>query len=207
LLDEQVGEIVEALKKSGVYNNTIIVFTSDNGPHIEGGANPDYFNSNAAFRGYKRDLYEGGIRVPLIVHWAGKVKPGKTNHLSAFWDFVPTFSEIIGAETGRKGDGISFYPTLQGEADQQKHQYLYWEFHEQGGKQAIRKGNWKALRLDVNDLEKTHMELFNLENDISETKDLSMIYPDTLRELEHLMNTARETSPTFLFGKERVDIK
>ncbi|MBA4053789.1 MAG: arylsulfatase [Marivirga sp.] len=202
LLDDQIGEIVHALKKSGLFDNTIIIFTSDNGPHIEGGANPDYFNSNGALRGYKRDLYEGGIRVPLIIHWPAKVKPGKTNHVSAFWDFVPTFSEIIGAEIGEV-DGISFYPTLLGKTDQQEHQYLYWEFHEQGGKQALRKGNWKVLRLDVNDPEKTHMELFNIGDDISEMKDLSAIYPDTLRELEKLMTGAHKKNPVFQFGTEK----
>jgi len=206
LLDEQVGEIVQALIEAGVYDNTIIIFTSDNGPHVEGGADPDYFDSNGAFRGHKRDLYEGGIRVPMIVHWSARVKPGKTNHLSAFWDFVPTFSEIIGDETSRKVDGISFYPMLKGETDQRKHQYLYWEFHEQGGKQAIRKGNWKALRLDVNDPEKTRMELFNIDDDMSETKDLSGTYPDTLRAMEHLMNNARQTNPVFRFGLETREI-
>lgn len=205
LLDDQVGEIVDALKKSGLYDNTIIVFTSDNGPHTEGGSNPNYFNSNATLRGYKRDLYEGGIRVPLIFHWPSKVKPGKTNHVSAFWDFLPTFSEIIGDRITQRIDGVSFCPTLMGEPSQENHDYLYWEFHEQGGKQAVRKGAWKALRLEVNDPEKTHMELYNLEDDVSEAKDLSRIYPDTLRKLEHLMIKAHHPNPTFPFAMERAN--
>jgi arylsulfatase A len=204
LLDDQVGEIVQKLKTLNLYNNTIIVFTSDNGPHLEGGAEPDYFNSNGPLRGYKRDLYEGGIRVPMIIHWPAKVRPGESNHVSAFWDFLPTFSEIIGTDPSAKTDGISLCPILYGQPNkQEKHQYLYWEFHEQGGKQAIRKGKWKALKLEVDYPEKTYLELFNVEEDIAEANDLSGIYPDTVKALEGLMHQARTASPVFKFATEK----
>ena len=203
ILDEQVGEIVQKLKALDLYDNTIIIFTSDNGPHQEAGADPDYFNSNGELRGSKRDLYEGGIRVPLIVHWPAKVRPGKTSHISAFWDFMPSFSELIGV-TPPPTDGISLCPTLFGQPDlQENHDYLYWEFHEQGGKQALRKRKWKAVRLNVNDPGKSISELYDLEDDYVEAHDLSGVYPDTLRELEVLMYNVRRTNPVFRFDSEK----
>ena len=204
LLDDQVGEIIAKLKSLGIYENTIIVFTSDNGPHQEGGADPDYFDSNGPLRGYKRDVYEGGIRTPLIVHWSGKITAGKTDHISAFWDFVPTFSELIGASIPNKIDGISMYATLFGRPDQQKtHDYLYWEFHEQGGKQAIRKGNWKAVKLNVNDTTKSHIELYDLTNDKGETSNIALAHQDLVKEFETLFKKSRGTNPVFKFDWEK----
>lgn len=200
LLDDQVGDIISKLKAAGIYENTMIVFTSDNGPHQEGGADPDYFNSNGPLRGYKRDVYDGGIRVPLIVHWQGKITPGKTNHVSAFWDFVPTFSELIETETPPDIDGISMTPTLFNKTGQQRqHEYLYWEFHEQGGRQAVRKGNWKLVKLAVNDSTKAHLELYDLEKDEGETTNLVDEQPEQVRELESLLMEARTTNPVFKF--------
>ena len=202
VLDDQVGELVKKLKDLNIYDNTIIVFTSDNGPHREGGADPDFFDSNGALKGYKRDLYEGGIRVPLIVHWSTKVKPGKTDHVSAFWDFVPTFSQLINASPAPT-DGISFAPTLLGLAvQQQQHPYLYWEFHEQGGKQAVRKGRWKAVLLNV-EQEIPILELYDLENDPEEQYNLAASYPDSLLEVRSLMNKAHSASTAFRFGHEK----
>lgn len=202
VLDEQVGEIIRKLKEHGLYDNTIIVLTSDNGPHREGGADPDFFDSNGDLKGYKRDLYEGGIRVPLIVHWPAKAKPGRTDHVSAFWDFIPTFSELIDAPSA-PSDGISFAPTLLGmPAQQQVHSYLYWEFHEMGGKQAIRKGRWKAIVLNVDSAMATS-ELYNLEDDPSEQHDLSSTYPDSLRELKSLMDKAHLPNAVFPFSSEK----
>lgn len=204
VLDDQVGEIVQKLKALGLYENTVIIFTSDNGPHREGGADPDYFNSNGKLRGYKRDLYEGGIRVPLIVHWPAKIRSGKTNIPSAFWDFLPTISELIGADVPKNIDGISLCPTLFGKPDEQpKHPYLYWEFHELGGRQAIRKGKWKAIRLAVNMPDKNTVELYNMEDDIAEEHDLANVYPDTLRTLGTLMDNARSTNAVFKFKGEK----
>lgn len=150
-LDMQVGEIVTKLKDLNLYDNTLIIFTSDNGPHREGGADPDFFNSNGDLRGYKRDLYEGGIRVPMIATWDNMInKDSRTDHISAFWDFLPTISELVGVESPRNIDGISFLPTLSGNpSNQEKHEYLYWEFHELGGRQAVRKDNWKLVRYNV----------------------------------------------------------
>src|SRR5690606_33308196 len=135
LLDRQVGEIVQKLEELGLAENTLIIFTSDNGPHLEGGADPDYFNSNGPFRGYKRDLYEGGIHVPMLAYWPGTVAAGRSGHISAFWDFLPTFAELVGEEIDGPVDGLSLLPTLTGKEGQEEHAYLYWEFVELGGKQ------------------------------------------------------------------------
>lgn len=187
LLDQQVGEILDKIKKLGIENNTIIVFTSDNGPHQEGGADPEFFSSNAGLRGFKRDLYEGGIKVPMIVKWANTIEPGsKSEHISAFWDVMPTFADIAGTSTPLNIDGVSFLPELLGEK-QKTHEHLYWEFHRQGGKQAIRKGKWKLVKLNVFDVEKTALELYNLETDPSEKQDVSQKYPEIVAELENII--------------------
>ena len=128
LLDQQVGEVVAKLKELGLEKNTIIIFTSDNGPHLEGGADPDYFDSNGPLKGYKRDLYEGGIRVPMIACWPDKIAAGsKSDHVSAFWDVMPTVAELAGVKSPQKIDGISFLPTLLGKSGQKVHKSMYWE--------------------------------------------------------------------------------
>lgn len=202
ILDDQVGEIITQLKKLKIYENTIIVFTSDNGPHLEGGADPDYFNSNGIYKGYKRDLYEGGIRVPMIVVWDGKIAPGtQTSHPSAFWDVFPTFAEITGADVPENTDGISFLPTLTGNENQQKkHNYLYWEFHEKGGRKALRKGEWKLINYNVFNQEKTTVELYNIAADPKEEKNVADQYPEIVQELNRLMNSARTESSVFTFN-------
>ena len=200
-LDMQVGEIIAKLKDLGVYDNTLIIFTSDNGPHMEGGADPDYFNSNGPFKGYKRDLYEGGIRVPMIAVWANKIKAGsKSDHISAFWDVFPTVGELTSARVPENTDGISFLPTLLGE-QQKVHDYLYWEFHEMGGRKAIRKGNWKLVHYKVNKPEETTTELYNLETDPGEENNVATDHPDVVQELEALMENARTPSEIFPFQK------
>ncbi|MCE4566702.1 arylsulfatase [Maribellus sp. CM-23] len=200
-LDMQVGEIVAKLKDLGVYDNTLIIFTSDNGPHKEGGADPDYFDSNGPFKGYKRDLYEGGIRVPMIAVWGKKSKAGsKSDHISAFWDVFPTVGELTGAQVPENTDGISFLPTLLGE-QQKEHDYLYWEFHEMGGRKAIRKGNWKLVHYKVNKPEETTTELYSLEADPGEENNVATDHPDVVQELEALMENARTPSETFPFQK------
>lgn len=201
VLDDQVGEIVAKLKELGIYKNTLIVFVSDNGPHLEGGANPDYFNSNGPFRGYKRDLYEGGIRVPMIAVWQGKISAGtESGHPSAFWDIYPTFAEITGAKTPDNIDGISLLPTLLGKADEQeKHEYLYWEFHERGGRKALRKGDWKLVNYKVFDPEKTTVELYNIASDPGEQNNVAAAHPEIVKELSALMKAARTESEVFTF--------
>lgn len=198
VLDKQVGEICATLDSLGIAENTIVVFTSDNGPHLEGGADPDFFNSNGDFRGYKRDLYEGGIRVPMIVRWDGVVEENtKSDHISAFWDFLPTMADIIGAEHPKDIDGISFLPELTKSGVQEKHDYLYWEFHEENGRQAIRQGDWKAVKYDVHNDGK--IELYNLKDDVSEEVDVAGAYPDKVAEMDSLMKSSRVDSELFKF--------
>ena len=133
-LDKDVGIILDKLKELGIDENTLVIFTSDNGGDSPGSF---YTESNQPFRGHKRDLYEGGIRVPFIARWPGKIEPGsQTDHVSAFWDFMPTVCELAGIETPDITDGISYLPAMLGQP-QQKHDHLYFEFHEQGGKQAV----------------------------------------------------------------------
>ena len=202
LLDQQVGEIVDLVDSLGIADNTIIIFTSDNGPHQEGGADPEYFNSNGGLRGFKRDLFEGGIRVPMIAKWPGKIQEGsRTEHISAFWDVFPTFLELVDLEPSTNMDGISFLPTLLGKAGQQEHDYLYWEFHEKGGRQALRKGDWKAVRYNVLENPDAPTLLFNLSQDPGERSDVAKEHPQVAQELEKLMTTSRTPSTVFTFDQ------
>ncbi|MEM6766283.1 MAG: arylsulfatase [Bacteroidota bacterium] len=188
LVDTHVGQIVQVLDSLGIRENTLIMFTSDNGPHVEGGADPEFFGSSGPYRGVKRDLYEGGIRVPFIVNWPGRVAAGSTSeHVSAFWDIFPTMAELIGGAPPTEADGISLYPTLLGASDQQEHPFLYWEFHEQGGKQAVRQGKWKGVRLNVAREGEPLVELYDLENDPAETQNLASEFPEKMAELTQLM--------------------
>lgn len=203
MLDKQVGEIRKKLDELGIANNTIIIFTSDNGPHREGGADPKFFNSNAGFKGFKRDLYEGGIRVPMIATWPTKIKANSTSdHISAFWDFLPTVCEIAKIDTPQQIDGISFYPELMGAA-QQKHEYLYWEFHEKGGKQAVRYGDWKGVRLNMSNNKNAPIELYNLSTDVGEENNIADQHPDIVKKIADFMNNAHSYSKTFSFEYER----
>ncbi len=199
-LDTQVGDIVNKLEELGLADNTIIVFTSDNGPHREGGADPDYFDSNGIYQGYKRDLYEGGIHVPMIAKWPQNIKAGSsTDHISAFWDVMPTLAEIVNKDLDESIDGISFLPTLLGEDNQKKHEYLYWEFHEKGGRIAIRKGKWKGVKYDVLKKPNQMIELYDLEKDPSEENNLASQYPEIVEEITLLMQKARTPSEIFQF--------
>ena len=191
-LDRDLGRIMETLKKSGIDKKTLILFTSDNGPHREGGANPEFFDSNGLLRGNKRDLYEGGIRVPLIARWPGRIKPGtESRHVSAFWDFLPTFAELAGGEHLPSVDGISMLLTLMGKPTKQKqHEFLYWEFHERGSKQAVRMGDWKAVRFGVSG----KLELYNLKEDIGEKHDIAEDHPQIVAKIEDYLKTARSES-------------
>lgn len=204
ILDRQVGEIVRKVEELGIADNTLIVFTSDNGPHQEGGADPDYFDSNGPLRGYKRDLYEGGIRVPMIAVWPGRIPAGTaSDQVSAFWDWYPTFSEITGAPAPRRGDGVSLLPTLLNRGEQLPHDYLYWEFHERGGRQAVRRGDWKAVRYAVETVGLDGpVELYNLAKDPGETQDVAAEYPAIVREMKDLLRAARTPSEIFTFASE-----
>ena len=190
-LDRGVGRIVQKLKDLGLEDNTIVFFSSDNGPHREGGADPEFFDSHGPLRGIKRDLYEGGIRVPLIARWPGRVKAGvATDHVSAFWDFMPTLAGLAGAEFPAGTDGISMLPTLLGKPDgQKKHELLYWEFHEDGSIQAVRMGRWKAVRPVGKPL-----ELYDLQADLGETNDVADSHPDVVAKIEKYLTMARTES-------------
>ena len=190
-LDRDVGRLISKLHHLNLHQKTLVIFTSDNGPHKEGGADPCYFNSNGPLRGIKRDLYEGGIRVPLIAWWPGSIKPGsKSGHISAFWDFLPTACDLAGAEVPANIDGISYAPTLTGGA-QKHHKYLYWEFHERNAtSQAIRMGYWKAVRSGPS----SPIELFNIDKDINERDNLAGKNPDIVKEISALFDEARTES-------------
>ncbi|MBK1875842.1 arylsulfatase [Pelagicoccus mobilis] len=205
-LDEQVGAIVERLKELGEYENTLIVFSSDNGPTYNGGSDSAFFDSGAPFnseRGWgKGYLHEGGIRVPMIAHWPGRIAAGTTSdHVSAFWDVLPTLCELADAEAPADTDGVSFLPELLGTGKQAEHQHLYWEFPSYGGQQAVRMGKWKAIRRDIF---KGNMalELYDLEADPKELNDLASTYPGIVRKMETIM--ASEHQPAAL---ERFKIK
>ena len=179
------------------------MFSSDNGPHLEGGADPDFFDSNGGYRGYKRDLYDGGIRVPTIARWPGTVQAGAvSDHLSAFWDVLPTFVELAGGPEPSDIDGISFLPELLGER-QQDHDYLYWEFHEQGGKQAVRLGNWKGVRVDLEADPNAPLELYDLAADPEERRDVASDHPEIVERIVTMMQEAHVPSDVFPFPTDR----
>ena len=200
-LDKQVGEIVKLLEKLGIAHNTLVIFSSDNGPHMEGGADPDFFNSSGNVRGRKRDLYEGGIRVPMIAKWPQKIKAGRTtDHVSAFWDLLPTLAEMADASVPQSSDGISLLPVFKGQTEsQKKHNHLYWEFHEQNGKQAVRMSDWKGVRLNVFDNPDGPIELYDLSKDLKELNNIADEYPQIVKEIDSLMKSSRTVNEDFPF--------
>lgn len=204
-LDVYVGQVVAKLKELGVYDNTIIVFTSDNGPHMEGGADPNFFNSNGIFRGYKRDVYEGGIRVPFIAVWPGVIQQGQSDFMCSFWDMLPTFAQLTGNKVKRT-DGISLMPTLTGKGKQKEHDYFYFEFQELGGRQAVRKGDWKLIRLKASKGENSIWELYNLAADPSEVHNLIKEYPEKVKELTAIMQEAHVYDPNWPLLEEEFKI-
>ncbi len=190
-MDGDVGRLMALLEELKIADHTLIAFTSDNGPHEEGKHSPDFFDSNGPLRGNKRDVTEGGIRVPLIVRWPGKVAAGaRSDLLVGNWDVLPTFAELLNAKPPANIDGVSILPTLLGKPDQQQHDYLYWEFNEQGGKQALRSGDWKALRVEMLKNPNGPLKLYNLKDDIGETRDVATQHPDVVARIEKLMAEA-----------------
>jgi arylsulfatase A-like enzyme len=193
-MDKDVGRIEDKLKELGLTENTLVIFTSDNGPHKEGGADPAFNDSNGPLRGMKRDLYEGGIRVPMIAKWPGVIDAGSnSDHVSAFWDYMPTFAELIGWNAPAETDGISLLPTLTGSGRQQQHDNLYWEFHERGVKQAVRMGKWKGVRLGVD----SKPELYDLSVDIGETNNVAAQHPDIVAEIVKRIESEHADHPEF----------
>ena len=203
-LDTYVGQVVAELRRLGLDKNTLLIFSSDNGPHKEGGADPSYFQSNGNMRGLKRDLYEGGIKVPMIAYWPDRIKAGTKNEdVSAFWDILPTMSEIIGSKQKFTTDGISILPALLGKNNQKQHPYLYWEFHEEGGKVAVRKGNWKGIKLNYDKNPTGKMLLFDLSTDVHEDQDVAAENPKIVAELERAIKKEHNKSAVFNFQWER----
>jgi arylsulfatase A-like enzyme len=198
-LDLSVGRMMALLKELGIDEDTIVFFTSDNGPHREAGADPEFFNSSGPLRGIKRDLYEGGIRVPMIVRWPNRIKAGAvSSQIWAFWDFFPSAAEIAGVKPPKRIDGISMLPALVGKR-QGNHPYLYWEFFERGFQQAIRYGNWKAIRLETN----KPLELYNLDADLGERNNIAANHPDVVTYIEKLLRAARTESEHWPLKSEK----
>jgi len=203
-MDGDIGKLFAKLAELDIDDDTLVIFTSDNGPHREGGNNPDFNDSNGPLRGIKRDLYEGGIRVPMIARWPGKIKAGSvSNHVSAFWDFLPTCCELASIKNPKGIDGISMVPTLLGkEQEQKKHEFLYWEFHGRGTKQAVRMGedsrragsHWKGVRLNVEKNPDGPIELYNLKVDIAEKHNVADLHPEIVAKIAMYMNTAHVPS-------------
>lgn len=199
-LDRDVERVVRLLEEKGIADNTIVIFTSDNGTHVEGGHDPDFFDSNSIYRGTKRDLYDGGIHAPFIVSWPDVIAPGsKTDHMSAFWDFLPTVCELTGQKKPKGVDGHSYLPTLTGKGKQREHDYLYYEFHERGGRRAVLKDGWKLIQLNVNDPEKTVYELYELSSDPSEQNNVIESNPKMALKLKKIMEKARTDNPIWNF--------
>ncbi len=187
-IDRDIGNILKLLKELGIDDNTLVMFSSDNGPHQEGGHKMPFFDSNGPLTGMKRDLTEGGIRVPFLARWPGKVPAGKTSgHISGFQDVFPTLCELGGVKKHPKTDGISMAPTLLGEGKQEKHPHLYWEFYERGGRVAVAKDNWKAIRQNVMKNPNAPIELYDLSKDIGEENDIARAHPELVKEMARIM--------------------
>jgi len=192
-MDGDIGKILDQLKRSGQDRNTIIFFTSDNGPHKEGGHNPDFFQSRGPLRGIKRDLYEGGIRIPFLARWTGTIPAGvASDQVIAFWDFLSTAAELVGVQPPPGLDGASFLPTLIGKP-QPAHAPLYWEFHEGRFAQAIRTGDWKGVRLNPDQ----PIELYDLKTALGEQDNIAPKHPDVVRKIDSLMKSSRTDSTEF----------
>lgn len=201
-LDAQVGQIMDKLDEKGLADNTLVIFTSDNGPHAEGGADQSFFNTEQLLQGLKRNTHEGGIRIPFIARWPGKIKPGTVSDLMfAFYDLMPTFCDVAGIKNYEEKyrnprlendyfDGISIYPTLTGEGEQVLHDHLYWEFHETN-MIGVRKGNWKLVVKNGN------CQLFDLATDLHEDHDLSASYPEVVKELKNIIKQEHTESNLF----------
>ncbi|MGQ9730729.1 MAG: arylsulfatase [Candidatus Zipacnadales bacterium] len=192
-MDRDIGTLLSLLRELHIDDQSIIFFSSDNGPHKEGGADPAFFRSSGPLRGYKRDLYEGGIRVPMIVRWPGMIQPGQvSDHPWAFWDFLPTACQLASVRPPAGIDGISILPVLFGRKAK-RHDFMYWEFHERGFHQAVRMGRWKAVRKGT----KQPLELYDLTADISETQDIASEHHDIVATIEDYLQTARTDSEAF----------
>ena len=197
-MDREVGRVMSLIEELGIGNDTLVIFSSDNGPTFNGGVDTEFFKSAEPFRGLKATLYEGGIRVPMIARWPGKIESGRvSNHISAFWDFLPTFTELLGIKTPQDIDGISMLPVFLGRVEKQKkHEYLYWEYN---GSQAVRLADWKALR----NSDDKKIELFDLRRDISEKYNISAENPKIVSLVLQIMEKGRVESELFPLNKNK----
>jgi arylsulfatase len=197
-MDRDVGRILDLLTRLDLDDNTIVMFSSDNGATYDiGGADSPFFESCGPFRGRKGSVWEGGIRVPLVARWPGRIAPGQvTDHVSAFWDLLPTLMDLAGTETPVGLDGISFAPTLLGEAGQRTSEYLYWEFPGYSGQQAVRLGDWKGVRREMRK-GNTAIGLFNLAADVSEQHDVAAEHPEMVARIDRIMREAHTPSQEF----------
>lgn len=204
-LDYNIGLVFKKLKDLGIDDNTLVFFASDNGSMNEGGYQRRWFKSSGILRGGKRDLYEGGIRVPMLARWPKRIKPNTTtDQIVAFWDILPTLTEVAGLKKPGFTDGNSILPTLLAASKFQKqHEYVYWEFYEGAGKRAIRKGHWKGVMLRTKSIAEPKLELYNLVKDPSEKKNLAMQYPEIVEELKKLMAEAHTPSHLFKLASEK----
>lgn len=208
LLDDGVGDLLALLEELGIDKNTLVILSSDNGPHKEGGHDPDFFDSNGPLTGYKRDLTEGGIRAPMVARWPGKIAPGTVTDLpSAHWDILPTLCELGGVKIPADIDGISLVPTLLREGTQEHHRYLYWEFYERGGKKAARWGNWKAVQTGINSDPDAPIAIYDLSEDIAEENDLSSERPELVEKAKEIFAEAHEPSPNWEFSDKKTKSK
>ncbi|NQU87524.1 MAG: arylsulfatase [Mariniphaga sp.] len=210
-MDEQVGEIVATLKELGLYENTLIIFSSDNGPTYSGGADSPWFDSAKPFkseRGWaKGSVNEGGIRVPMIAHWPGKIEPAtESNLISAFYDVLPTLCELVNSEPPNNIDGISFLPTLLGKDNQKEHKFLYWEFPESGGQQAVRMGKWKGIRKNILK-DSMQVQLYNLEDDIKEQINIAHKYPEIVKPIEGIFKKEHTPAEIERFNMPQLENK
>ena len=206
-LDEDTGRLMSLLKELKIDDNTIVLFSSDNGPHREGGHMPEFFNSSGGLRGIKRDLYEGGIKTAMIARWPGHIKAGSTtDHVSAHWDVFPTLCELAETPTPKDLDGISFLPVLTNK-EQKTHDYLYWEFHEQGGKRAVRFGEkhrWKAVQLNLSKKgPDAPVELYDLSQDPTEKHNVAAEHKELIAQARKLFDEAHTENEFFKFVWER----
>ncbi len=194
-MDADMGRLIKKLGQLGIDENTVVMFTSDNGPHNEGGHDPKRFDPSGPLQGMKRDLYEGGIRVPMIVRWPGTTPAGTvSDHIGYFGDLMATAAELAGVESPAL-DSVSFAPTITGQPEEQKqHKYLYWEFYERGGKQAVRSGKWKAIRIPMFD---GKTELYDLSQDLAEANDIAGDRLDLVTKMEAMMDEAHTPHPNW----------
>jgi arylsulfatase A-like enzyme len=210
-LDKYVGEIISSINKKRLAENTLIIFCSDNGPHKENGGDPEFFQNHGIYRGIKRDLYEGGIRVPFIAYWKGKIQPAVTDQWLALWDIYPTFEQVAGIPETKNIDGISILPTLLKKDKQPQHDYLYWEFHENNGRQALRWKNYKLIKLNVNIAADTRIELYDLDKDPSEKNNIAEQFPVIVTRLDAMIKSAHRANvdwpllPDELKGKKMIN--